>query len=154
VNVSLTSWPYAPTFWIGVAPAEPGTPLGTRPRPAALDGSAHDAVPGLAGRGSQLDRTVDLLGADAAHGDLHDQRIDAFVGHDQVGAAAQHVKLGAVLTRPGERPLDRRFVGRVHEPACGPADAEGRQRAERDPLLDRQRRGHGISRVARQGLPV
>ena len=24
--VSATSWPYAPTFWIGVAPAEPGMP--------------------------------------------------------------------------------------------------------------------------------
>ena len=26
VIVSATSWPYAPTFWIGVAPAEPGMP--------------------------------------------------------------------------------------------------------------------------------
>ena len=124
------------------------------PGPAPLDCGAHHAVPGLAGRGGQLHRAVDLLGSHAAQRDLHDHRVHALVGDDQVGAAAQHAELGPALPRPPQRRLDRRFVGRMHEPARRPAHAERGQRAERDALLDLDRGGHGISRVARHALPA
>src|SRR6478609_629075 len=47
--VWLTSWPYAPTFWIGVAPTEPGMPesasMPTQPRSTASATSSSQLSP-------------------------------------------------------------------------------------------------------------
>ena len=92
---------------------------------------------------------------EAAERDADHERVDAGVGDDQVGAAAQHAQGHAALARPRVSRAHRGLVGGLHEPARHAAHAERGQRPQRHALGDGERaRAHGINRVARQGPPV
>ena len=77
--------------------------------------------------------------------------VDAPVGDDEVGAAAQHAQRQAALARPRVRVEHGGLVRRAHEPARDAADAERREGRQRHALADGT---HGISRVARHGPPA
>ena len=122
--------------------SSPAQPRSTVARTTSSHGSPAAAVSSAT--------SVGLARGDAAQGDLDDEAVDAPVGDDEVGAAAQHAQRQAALARPRVRVEHGGLVRRAHEPARDAADAERREGRERHALED----GHGISRVARHGPPA
>ena len=113
--VSLTSCPYAPTFWIGVAPVEPGMPeRHSMPAQSMRDRHRDEVVPRLA-RGDAHHRVVVIaLNGDAAQIDADHDAVEAFVGDEEIAAAAEDED--ALLCRAAQASASRNsstFVARM-----------------------------------------
>ena len=120
---------------MGVAPTRPGNAAqALEAGPPPLDGEPDDVVPRLSGRRRELDRGPRLSRGETPEGDAEDERVDARVGDDQVGAAAEDTERESARLRPAERREDRRLVVRLDVPARRPADAHRGERRERHAL--------------------
>ena len=135
--MSDTSAPYAPTFWTGVAPVEPGMPdRAFETAEAVLDRGDDDVVPHRA-RLRPQHVAVDL---DARVGQPNDRQIRHLVGQHDIRAARQHQRpfsgVGCSVKSADDR--DDRIGGLAGDQATGDrADAQGGQRRERHLFGDR-----------------
>jgi hypothetical protein len=102
------------------------------------DGQCDEIVPRLAGGRRHVDTGARLSRAHAAQRDLYHERLDAAIGNDHIGAAAENAQRHGARARPRHRLAQHRLVRRLHEPARGAAHAEGRVRRQRHVLADRQ----------------
>ena len=125
--VDDTSWPYAPTFWIGVAPAEPGIPArhSMPARPASTVRATASVQTSPAASSSAVPSSVEALGRDAQGG-----AVEALVADDQVAAAADDQQRRAAVVGLADGG-DHLGVGRRREQAGrGAAEPEGGQGGE------------------------
>ena len=129
---SATSWPYAPTFWIGVAPTDPGIPeSASMPAMPCSTQNADERVPLLARGDVEPDPPVAALRLlDAARRDPHDRPGEPLVGDDDVAAAREDEhRLAGLVGRPHVRD-ELVLGGGLDEPARRTAQSQRRELAQ------------------------
>src|SRR5436190_303741 len=144
--VSLTSWPYAPTFWIGVAPTEPGMPdrhsMPARPSCTALATNGSQGSPACTSSAPSPLRLTPRVRRRTTVPRKPSSAITTLLPPARISTGSPRAPAGAVRGEPGRPPdaarqaLDLAHGGRAlrHRRAvCGCAGAPpGRDRVPAD----------------------